>query len=389
MISPKRSQALGLVISAAVGLIVSFVVYKFVAFVLDFWYLGDVLALPSSIILGGLTAFSLFTQRLREVPLNWVGVSLFLGKPTGGVYENGIHWIPPFYGGRNVPSPDKKFIIEMPGEKIDAQDGSVIFFGISEDERKGSDVAGHKGKKNRLQISVIDPRLYIMMDDPEDELRESYLEEARLFFGQATQSVGVKNEKTLFSDFISLPPKPKPDDESQEAIDARKKLATFEDRLRNTKFTKTCDLDKKPANGSDPDSACRLFNDNSIIAIMDKAGNFLEKATSWGIGNVIAFTPNVRENPEAEAAAAQKTVAEEQMASLQTRANKIKELAGQMTKDNKVNPDLAATLVAGLEGQKVDVQNKTVNISGLPEVLGKLGEMAINKFGERKETENA
>lgn len=354
MISPLRSQILGVIVSVVTGTIVFVVVWKLLAYALSFWYIGDVLGPSLGVVFGGLSAFEMFTRQQRETPINWVGVSLFLGKPTGRMYENGIHWVPPFFGILNCPASEKKFIIEMFGQKINAQDGATIFFGISEQE----------GKRNRIQYSVIDPILYIATDDPENAIQGAYLEESRLFFGQMSKAIGVKNHKNLFSDFIVLPPKTEPD--------AQKKHNEFKANLQEAKFWSADNVKEE-----------HLFSFESVRTIMDKAGNFREKNTIWGIGNIVAFIPNARENPEAEKAATQKQVAIEQVVALETRATTIMKLAKEMSVDAGVNPDLAVTMVAGLSGQKVDIKNKTINVSGFPEVISELGKLAIEKLAKK------
>jgi len=352
MISPLKSQILGVIVSTITGMVVFVVVWMLFAYALNFWHIGDVLGPSLGIILGGLSAFEMFTRQRREIPINWVGVSLFLGKPTGGIYENGIHWVLPFFGIYKCPSPEKKFTLEMPGEKINAQDGITIFFGVSDPQ--------HPGKHNRLQYSVIKPLQYIAVDDPEDSLREEFIEKARLFFGQMSRAIGVKNVKLLFDEWIDYSPIPAGEQATH----------PFATRLRDAEFTTTGTGDPK------------LFTPDAVLTLMKFAGAFKTTADTWGIGKIEVFTPNVRVNPEAEAAAAQKQTAMEEMDSLKTRADRIKMLAGEMTKENQVNPDLAATLVAGLSGQTVVVENKTVNVSGFPDVLRALGEMAISKFSK-------
>ena len=150
MISPKTSQVTGLAVSVIVLVAVYFITSSLFAYVLDFWHIGEVLGPVAGIGLGGLAAFEMYTLQQREVPLYWVGVVLFLGKPTGWICENGIHWIFPLCSLQNVPGEDKKYIVMMPQEKISAQDGALIFFGVSDEPMK----------RNRVQYSVIDPLLY-------------------------------------------------------------------------------------------------------------------------------------------------------------------------------------------------------------------------------------
>lgn len=353
MVTPSNSHSLGLVISAITGIVVGCVVWKILEYTMNFWYIGEVLGPVLGFVLGATSAFKMFEQGLRVVKLNWVGVGLFLGAPNGTIYTNGTHWIPPFFGMMMVPGSTEKFILEISGERIDAQDGSVIFFGMSEDE----------GKKNSLQYSVVNPTQYLAVNDPDGGLREAYLEVVRLFFGHASKAVGGQNGKTLFSDFIVLPPRTEPA--------APAKYNTFKDRLKNA----IC--------GTTDQSKDRLFSDDAIGAIMEKAGEFREKVENWGIGNIVAFTPNVRGNPEAERAAAQKQVAVEHMTALETRANKVAELAKKMCEDVGVSADLALIMTAALDGRKnVTIENKTINISGIAEVIRDLGAKAFDKFAK-------
>jgi len=349
MISPKRSQAFGLVVSVVTGLAVFAIVWGFFVWKLNFWNLHEVLGPVLGFVGGCLSAYAMYATRMRETPLNWVGVGLFLGKPDGTLYENGIHWVSPFGGIRNCPDKSKKFVIEMPGEKINAQDGIAVFFGVSE--------PAHPGKHNRLQYSVVNPMLYIAVDDPEDSLREEFIEKARLFFGQMAKAIGVKNVKLLFDEWIQFKSRTEAD-----AVD-------FKTRLTNAEFVTTNAGEGK------------LFIPDSVDTIMKHVGEFMETAATWGIGDITVFTPNVRVNPEAEQAAAQKQKAKEDMETLKTRANRVTALAKVMSRTAKVNPDLALTTVAAMGGQQgITVTNATINYSGVPEVIGKLGEALINKL---------
>lgn len=363
-ISPLQSQALGLIVSGVVGLIVMVTVWKLIAYIFDFWYIGMVLGPAVGLVLGGISAFRMFTGRRFEIPLNWVGVQRRFGKLTDGIYENGDHWVSPFSKICITPGSTEKLRLRIPGEKIDAQDGTPIYFGLSEDENE----------KNLIQYSVIGPILYIAVDKPETELREEYLEQARLFFGQASDAVGVKNEKTLFSEFIMLPYGDSPEE--------KKARNDFETDITSAMFR------------TDDPSACGakelpLFTEKSVKSIMKKAGTFRRRAAEeWGIGKIIAFNPNVRENPETEAAATKKKVAQEEMNSAKTKMDQIKTLVQEMVATNKISPDLAATLVAGVAGQKVDIKNETFNVPGLTEAVLELGKIIINKTVKTKARRN-
>lgn len=367
MISPKESQAFGLMVSAVTGLTVFTAVWGFFVWKLDFWYLDTVLGPVLGFLGGCLSAYAMFATGQRTTPLYWVGVGLFLGKPDETTYENGNHWVSPFGGIRNCPGKDQKFIIQMPGEKINAQDGIAVFFGVSE--------PAHPGKHNRLQYSVLDPMKYIAVDDPEDSLREEFIEKARLFFGQIAKAIGVKNVKLLFDEWIQF----------KSNAEARK--GDFKTRLEKAEFvtavpgeTVVPDETVVPGETAVPGKG-KLFIQDSVETIMNHAGEFMEKAETWGIGEITVFTPNVRINPEAEAAAAQKQAETEKMAGLETRVNKVTALAKKMRKEVEASPDLSITMVAAMGGQQgVTVENKTINFSGVPEVIGKLGEAFINKL---------
>ena len=355
MISPKESQIFGFIVSVVTGLVVFAAVWGFIGLYLDFWYLDEVLAPVAGIILGGLSGYAMFAFRQREIPLNWVGVSLCFGKPTTTIYENGNHWVFPFFGIRNVPAKTERFILKMPGEKFNAQDGALVYFGISEEPEK----------RNRIQYSIVNPRLYIAVDNPEDELREAYLQEARLFFGQASRAIGVKNEQTLFSNYIVLPPKTGtvPPEEHTE----------FKARLERAGFT--------PRGGEEHSEG--LFSKSSVQALMDNAGNFLQTADRWGIGKIFAFTPNVRENPEAEAADAERQATVARMTTLQMKATQVKASAKGFVEDG-VSPDLAAAMAAKLGGEDIEIENKTFTISGLPGVIQTLGGKIIDAVAKSK-----
>ncbi|MFM2330893.1 MAG: hypothetical protein RLZZ26_400 [Candidatus Parcubacteria bacterium] len=358
VISPTDSQKSGILASIVTGLVVCATVWIVVGATLDFWYLDQVIAPAVGIGLGLWSAFAMYTQRQFDTPLNQVGVRLWFGKPTGEgsdhLFENGRNWVWPFMSIRNVPASTEKFPLKMPGEKFNAQDGNLVYFGISPEEPE---------KRNRIQYSVMDATRYIAVEAPEDFLREAYVEEARVFFGQASKAIGVRNEQTLFSDYIVLPPKTEAG--SEEAHRA------FEERLTKVMFT---------SRGGSSETE-RLFTDDAIKVIMANAGEFRKNAATWGIGDILAFTPSVRENPEMEQADAERQATTAKMDAVKMKAAQIKETTKGFL-DSGVNPDLAALLSAKVAGEDVSIDNRTVTVSGLPEVIKFLGDKAIDAFAK-------
>lgn len=355
-ISPSRSLGFGLCWSVITFLLVGAAVLGLFK-LLDLGQFGHLIGVVGGLAAGLFAGFKLFDSGITEVPLNWIGLGQFLGKLNGDHYENGTHWVSPFHQILNCPGDKQIFIIVMPGERINAQDGIPIFFGV--------DDPAHPGKHNGLQYSVINPELYIGVDDPEDALREEFIEKARLFFGQMTKAIAVKNIKLLFNDWICLP------NQEDMSVEQKEQHSNFRLRLDAAQY----------------DNTVKLFEPDAVEALMQHAGEFVKSVDDWGIGKIAIFTPNVRVNPVAEAAAARKQEALEDMSTLETRMTKISTLTAQFKDESKVNPDLAAAIVASQSGKPVTIESKTINVSGLPDVLERLGTMAINAYRGKKGAE--
>ncbi len=391
-IPPSRSYLWGGMVSVLTAVIVGHLLYYFVTGFWDFWDQSYIPGTGLAVFLGLVSGVVMFVLNLRDTPINELGIGMFLGKLNGRVYTAGWHWKSPFNSLINAPDVTKNFIMALWGEKIDAQDGSPIYFGLTNDE----------GKLNRLQFSIVNPIHYIAMDDPETEICSGYLEMARLFFGQAAAAIGVKSIKSYFNDFLLLEPDlrlnlvPSYDPYN----DPRFKI--FRQKLENARFSRDRDQKsvkpKKPKDtkdteqdvdpdsddGEDDDLGERLFVTDSVKAIMAKAGCFVQMADSWGIGNLVVFTPNVRENPETEEASIRKQVALEDAKTLATAAAALKAATDDI-KEPGVSPDLAAIIATSLSGHPANIENKTVTYSGFPDVLRDLGKMLIERVGKPAE----
>ncbi len=351
MIKSSLSQAVGLAVSALFGLLVWLLVWIFVAHWLDFRYLDKILAPVLAFLAGGFSAFLMFTRRLRDIPIDYRGVELFLEARDGLLLDEGIHWIPPFFQVCVVPGPDRKLDFEINGEKITSQDNTVILFGT-------------EGTKNLIQYSITNPIQYSKIEDPELELQAAYLGAARLFFGQTAAAIGAKNAGPLFSNFLLFSPTAT----SIERDDFQKKLEALEFSIAKNSPAKQA-----------------LFSPEAVSAIMLKVGIFRTEIQNLGIGGIVAFAPNVREDPAIENAAAKQQAETNQLASARARVAQKIRLTKQMSERAGVSPDLAAVLVAGDSGQSnVSIKNDTLNIPGLTDAISALGTLAINKLASRQ-----
>ena len=192
------------------------------------------------------------------------------GDPVGLEFHNGDHWVPFFCDFQVAPGPRMPLIMDMPGEVIATQDGKTIYFGV-----KGDGVPS-----NALEYNVVNASLYIGVPEVGKMLQKEWLVQGRLFFSQLSQAVGVNSTKGLFEDFVALP--------RRGEIRAAREYAEFERKLADTKFG--------PANTP-------LFSGNAVRAIIANCGHIAEEVAKWGIGNLDAQTPNIRQNPAADAAA--------------------------------------------------------------------------------------
>lgn len=323
MIRPSGSQAIGLVVSMVVGFVVYFGISVFLKSTLTFWHMGEILSLLVGIPLGGIVGYEMFASRRRDVEINSVGICKLFGELTTLTFGEGRHWVPPFMEILTLPGPKQKFLLEIPGEKIEAKDGAEIYFGIPE----------NGGKENQIQYSITNPLRFIAVDNIEKELCGAYMEAARLFFGQVAEVAGMRNEGRLFPDFLMLT-----------AADAE-----FEHRLSVAMF-------------KDGEQEERLFDDDAVRVLMREAGTFVQMAASCGISNITAFIPNVRENPAARAAAEERQVAEEKAAMLTVKIDSVKKHVREM-KDLGATPDMILASVMKMNGENVTITH--ANYSGL------------------------
>jgi len=328
MISPKESQAVGLIVSLAVGLFVGAAVKVFLSYELDFQFINEVVAPLTGLFIGIVAAFSMFTLCRCTVPINKIGIGEFLGSLTDLIFDYGTHWIPPgmklslFWGKK------QNFPLEIIGDRIEAKDGASVYFGVPE----------NGGKKNNLQYSIFAPLRFLRAVKPEDEVAAAYMECAKLFYSQMAKASAIRNLGTLFTDFLLLPPLGATTQTKHQAFKDRLTAAVFEDG--------------------------RIFSDDAVSVLMGRAGHFVYEAAGWGIFNINAFLPDVRESPEVQAAATQKQEAEDKAAAIKVAVDAVNLRAQEIKAGADVSSDLAFVGAMKMSGQDVDIKHKNFTFSG-------------------------
>lgn len=333
MISSAVSRLIGAVVSVCVGWQISKLADAFLRINLDFGYLGDILGPAIGLVLGGVAAYWLYATGLRIVPINKKGLLKFFDEPLAWLsFKNGTHWVPPGCDIQVAPSPQETLFKEMPWAIISAQDRNTIYFGVPDDG----------APQNGLQFTVLDAALYIKTPKAIETLRKAWLTEGRLFFSLLTEAAGVNAAKMLFDDFVELPRRGDPT--------ATAKYGALERSLRTATF------------GTDDK---RLFSNASVNVLRDNFGHFAEEAATWGLGKLQAQTPNIRQNPETDAAAASEVTRQAELRNLAARGDKVLELQQKMSGGAKMSPDLAALVAIRLDGQPVNLSHQKVHVEGL------------------------
>lgn len=362
-ITLSQTWTRGIIESAVLGFTLGLVTYLLIRFLLNFWHLGEILGMPVGLCVGFGFAGWAFWTRLKTIEPYWAGVELDRGRPTGRLYENGTHCVPFLRSLRAVPHRGAQLTLLMAHEEINTRDGSGVRFGVdSEDARK----------RNRIMYEVVAPVVYIGVADPDDAMREEFLDKARIFFSKMATAIGAKVEKSLFSDYLMLEPS-KDDDGNITDLDAEVKIWLFMKKLHDMTFE------------DEVAGTPQLFEDEGLQVIYENAGEFLKRLGDWGLGEILVFTPNVRMGEEIESAISEKAAADEIQAAVSTRVKNLTRLTKKLRKDTGMSPDLAGAMVARAGGENLDVtiNHHTQSYPGIPEAIQTLGLAAIDKFGPK------
>lgn len=341
-IRPWVSQGIGVLVSGIVGLAVYWLVSWFIQHTLNFWYLEEILKYIPGVPLGVLAAYETFVSRRKEVPISRVGVCKLFGALTKVVVTDGHHWLPPLVELITVPGPSEQFTLSIPGTRIGTRNGSEIYFGTF--------------TPNSIQYSIEGAAEYIVVDDPEAALCAEYMGAAKLFFGQAAESAAARNEGRLFPDFIMLPQKGE-DDKKHEEFLARLERAKFED-----------------ADGEEED----LFSPDARRMLMEEAGTFASNIKRWGIGKILAFVPDIREDSATQAAIEAEQAAEQDARTLSVKIESLKRHVGDLS-GLKVSPDFALAAALKVSGQNVEIVHRN-----MPEFMGMPGGVAVGANQQRR-----
>ncbi|MFA6503064.1 MAG: hypothetical protein WCT45_02310 [Candidatus Paceibacterota bacterium] len=341
-IKPWVSQGIGLLMSGFVGLVVYGLVVWFIQHTLNFWYLEEILRYIPAAPLGALAAYEMFFSCRYEVPVGRVGVAKIFGSLTEITFTDGIQWVPFFVKIITEPGPDEKFVLSIPGTRIGTQDGTEVYFGTF--------------APNSIQYSITDAVRYIVVDDPEAALCAEYMGAAKMFFGQAAEAAAARNEGRLFPDFVMLPSKGEDDVQH----------AAFFTRLEAAKF--------KDADGTEDD----LFSPEALRMLRDEAGTFASNTKLWGIGNVLAFVPDVREDPATQEATEKLQAAEQAGKTLSVKMASLTAHLKGLT-DLDVNPNAALAATLKVSGENVEFVHRD-----MPEFMGMPGGVAAGINQHRK-----
>lgn len=345
LVQPAESLQQALNWSIWTGVAAGAFTYLVVSFVFDFPYVGTVLGLA----LGFLGSWFAGTQmyyspgRWLVVPLKSQGVPTFQEDPaeSGRTYDTGKHWRPPFYGLLIVPGPDQTIPMDLPGEDINTQDGSVVLVGRHENISAS--------KPNRVSIRVVDPFRYVRLQNFKQEFKQLFNGLARVFFGQMDNAYAVKNERTLFEEFLELPAGWYSNKDHPDRDRFRRRLldAAYQGADKEWKpiFARDVAADGKT---SVPDQS------NAVDIIMSRAGEMAWMCERWGV-RADFYPTNVRVDPRLEQASTDQTATKARMAAAKEQSETIAEITEEFTRKG-VTANLAALIATDRVDPTSDVK---------------------------------
>lgn len=333
LVQPSESLQQAFIYSILTGLAAGTFVYLIVSYVFDFGYVGTVLGLASAFLGGWFAGMQMYYNpgRWLVVPLKWQGIPTFQDDPaeSGRRYDTGKHWRPPFCGLLNVPGPDQTIPMDLPGEDINTQDGSIVLMGRHENISAS--------KPNRVSIRIVDPFRYVRLQNFKQEFKQLFNGLARVFFGQMDNAYAVKNERTLFEEFLELSADCHEHPDNKACDDFRRRLldAAYQGADKEWKpiFARDVAADgKTPVPGQS----------NAVDIIMSRAGEMAWMCERWGV-KADFYPTNVRVDPRLEQASTDQTATKARMAAAKEQSGTIAEITEEFTRKG-VTANLAALI---------------------------------------------
>jgi len=327
LIQTSESYRNGLIASAVTGAAVFVIVYWVLNYVFDFRYVGDVLGIVLGFVAAVLAGFLVFVGpgRKLEIELKRQGVPTFRDDPVEGgrTYDTGTHWVGPLWGMTQVPGPDEIITMDLPGEDINTQDGSVVLMGRHENVSAS--------KPNRASFRVANPFRFVRVRDFKQQFKSLYNGLARVYFGQMANAYAVKNERTLFEEFLELPA-------GCYRNPTHPEYGPFRDRLLNAKYQAVDETWKEifARDINNPSAS------TAVTILMSRAGEFLWMCERWGV-EAEFYPTNVRVDPRLEQAATDRTATASRMAAAKEQSNTIAAIVEEFT-SRGVTANMAALI---------------------------------------------
>lgn len=338
LVQPKESLQQALKWSIWTGVLTGVFAYLIVSYVFDFRYVGTVLGLASAFLGGWFAGTQMYYDpgRQVQVPLKSQGVPTFRDDPaeSGRTYDTGTHWRPPLCGLLVVPGPDQTIPMDLPGEDINTQDGSIVLMGRHENISAS--------KPNRVSIRIVDPFRYVRLQNFKQEFKQLFNGLARVFFGQMDNAYAVKNERTLFEEFLELPARcyRNPDHEAYRRFRRRLLGAAYSAQGAEgaNKEWKSIFARDVAADGKTPVPD----QSNAVDIIMSRAGEMAWMCERWGV-EADFYPTNVRVDPRLEQASTDQTATRARMAAAKEQSDNIAKIIEEFTKRG-VTANMAALL---------------------------------------------
>lgn len=233
-ISPQRSIVAGILSSLGIGLAAAGIIWLWFG-----WLNAPLITTIMSLLALGAAFIVLFPIGMRyRIQPYWFGVGLTNGEPNGKVYGPGEHWTFWFDDMTDVNGTAKRIDPEIFNVLAGRLLVEVDVFAL---------------------VHVVNPLLYLQVEDWEGTIEKDLMSEVRLFVGQWSNPK-ITKQKDLMSEYLQLPPRGCPG--WQAAHDAvRARLAAL----------------ANGDTGTEP-----ILTPAAIAGLMERAGSFRARLETWG-----------------------------------------------------------------------------------------------------------